>query len=102
MVRPSFSHHLYKVSKEIWKLLEIYSFNQSNQKEVIEMKVRSFVAGTANGITDSMRWLDKSVSDLGPLKIHSVTDTFLEDKELKFSSGGPAPGPRIVRVVVFE
>lgn len=64
------------------------------------MKVKTFCVGLANEGTDgAFEILDRMVSDLGEITIHSVTDTPYEDRLL--SRGKDFLDPRIVRVVVY-
>ena len=65
------------------------------------MRVRTFSVGTVDGLEKSMEILDNKVAGLGSIKIHSIKDNFLPEKELEFTKHSSG-GPRIIRVVVFE
>lgn len=63
------------------------------------MRVKSFVVGMAKGIDGAMEHLDKDVAELGDIHIHSVTDKYYSDEQGMFDV---CPGPRMVRVVIYE
>lgn len=61
------------------------------------MKVKTFVAGVANGVRDAFSMLDQDIADLGDIVVHSVVDSIYSEQQL-----GPKMDTRIVRVVVYS
>lgn len=58
------------------------------------MKVKSFKVGLVNQLRSSMELLDELVKELGPIHIHSITDTYHKGTYVENGEG-------IVRVVVY-
>ena len=67
----------------------------------VVMRVKSFKVGVANGLTESLEYLDDQVNGLGNITNHSLADKYINDGEGHQFDLGCCPGPKIVRVVVY-
>lgn len=72
----------------------------SERRNTVNHLVESFSVGLAEGISGAMEVLDRQVAGLGDIIIHSITDTHYTAEQN--GSYGTAPGPRLVRVVVYS
>lgn len=67
------------------------------------MKVQSFHAGFAEGVSGAVGYLDEQVNKLGDdIRIHKLTDTLYTGKETAIGGPKGVPGPVLVRVVVYD
>lgn len=64
------------------------------------MKIRSLIAGMADGIDGAYRVLDREFDASIPkdAAIHSATDTYYSDEQNRW---GHPPGALIIRVVLY-
>ena len=62
----------------------------------METKVKTFVYGLCNGLTDTMKGLDEAVAELGDIDILDINDMLVNQG---FSRGN---GPQIMRRVIYK
>lgn len=82
-----------------FEIVEIVFHNP--KEKIMACYVKSFVVGVANGIELSLQRLDELTEVLRASVIHQVTDTYYSgEQEGNYAKDGP--GPRIVRVIIYE